>query len=182
MTGYVYHFTDAVRLPWILQSGKLIKAGSTTGGYPKHNYLWATTDSRGSRSATLAVARDKYKDGSILLVRFTLYAEDFKPWREAMSEKPEWTPEFIARLARTGRDMGDNPDNWVCHEGDLPQSRWIAIHARSYRNPSLIDIPLDEKVVRDGDFLGVPIQDRILFSRQGQLESGTIAYAVRLAR
>lgn len=179
---HVYHFTDAVHLPWILQSGKLTKGGSTMGDYPKHDFLWATTDTRGARSATLAAAREHYKKGSILLVRVTLHAEDFKPWREAMADTPEWTPELIARLARTGREMGDNPDNWVCHEGDLPRSRWVAIHARSYRNPSLIDIPLDANIVRDGEFLGVTIEGRTLFSRQGLTKDGTTGYEIRLPR
>jgi hypothetical protein len=53
----VYHFTDSAHLPWILSDGELRAGANKIGGYPAPEFVWATTEDRGSRTATGRLAR-----------------------------------------------------------------------------------------------------------------------------
>jgi hypothetical protein len=86
VTEHVYHFTDTARLPWILRSGELRPGANRVGGYPDPDFLWATVDSRGARSAS--GGGQGYREGLVRLVRFTLRAEDFEPWPGILRRYP----------------------------------------------------------------------------------------------
>jgi hypothetical protein len=157
----VYHFTDTARLPWILHSGVLRAGQNRIGGYPA-DFLWAITDSRDATSAS--VGRKGYRKGVVRLVRFTLPAEDFEPWREIVRRMPDWTPKHIEALERTGNC---SPRKWVCRVDPLPRSRWIEIATRSYTDDRWRPFPKDYIPLEGrGHFLGVVIEGRGYASRQ----------------
>jgi hypothetical protein len=84
----VYHFTCAGCLPWIIAAGELRAGRNQKGNFPKPDFLWATTDRRGDRTAS---AWASYRKGSAL-VRLTLHADDFELWPDIVSRFPQWTP------------------------------------------------------------------------------------------
>jgi len=67
----VYHFTNVARLPWMLRAGELRPGANAIGNYPHPEFVWATTDGRGSRSST---ASQGYRKAMTLLVRISLLA------------------------------------------------------------------------------------------------------------
>jgi hypothetical protein len=130
MEEFVYHFTDSGRLPWIIADGYLAAGRNNSGNYPDPDFLWATSDIRGSMSATWS--KEGYKTGITCLVRITLRASDFEPWLEVAKRCPNWTEADIKRLILTaGRD---SPSAWVARTEQLPQSEWISIHTKAYKD------------------------------------------------
>lgn len=134
----VYHFTDTARLPWILASGDLRGMESTTGGnYPSPDFLWATTDARGSRTAAGAFARDAYQSGKLWQIRFTLNAADFFEWSAAPFRNAAWTARHVEMLESAAR--GENPADWRCRIAPLPLSRVRGIQVKSWTRPGWRD-------------------------------------------
>jgi hypothetical protein len=174
----VYHFTDTVRLPWILASGELRPSRSTVPPYLKHDFLWATSNRNGSQTATLMNAPKAYKSGTINIVRFTLPASLFEFYLTAISRYPEWSSDHVRTLEQTAREKGEDPDAWHVADAPIPSTSWVAIEMRSYANPAWI--PIDPPVLKRGDELGVIINDRPFFSTRFALPgSGRIAYGLR---
>jgi hypothetical protein len=176
----VYHFTDSHHLPWILYSGKLQIAGNRAGGYPEPSFLWATTDARGAKSASAVWSRH-YRNGESLLIRFTLFASDFEPWRITTARYPAWTSEQIIRLERSAR--GCSPVNWRCRVDPLPHSRWIAIACRSYTNNNWRALPLDMKPdyvfgLSENGSLAIKIGDLVYVSAKIDDGINPVTYAV----
>jgi hypothetical protein len=66
----VFHFTDTARLPWILATGELRPGRNAIWDFPSADFLWATTDARGDRTAS--VDRKALRKGFTREVRFTL--------------------------------------------------------------------------------------------------------------
>jgi len=118
MTDFVSHLTDNARLPWILRSAELRPGANRIGGYPDPDFVWATINKRGSRKA--AGSSPSYRRGYSQLVRFTLHATDFEPWRRIVQRYPAWTPDLIARLEQSG---GEPPALWYCRADPLPRAR-----------------------------------------------------------
>jgi hypothetical protein len=131
----VFHFTDTLRLPWILIDRQLSPTrGMAAPDYPRPTFLWATTDAVGDRSAASSGdgSYKLWRQGGSLCVRFALAAEDFTPWAEMQRQSPQWTPEKVARLERNGRKKGSLPERWMCRAEPLGMDRWLAIETRSY--------------------------------------------------
>jgi hypothetical protein len=141
--NYVYHFTDTMRLPWILDSREL-RPGTASKfkfeGLPGLDFVWATTNEHRARSAAAFWDNTRYQDGEVCAIRLTLSADDFEPWPEATKRFPEWTDDHIKRFNETSQ--GDNPADWRTHIGSLGRPKWLAIHARGYLEPWR-EVPLD---------------------------------------
>ena len=61
MTSRLYHFTDTAHLPWIFMAGELRPGLNRIGNYPSPEFVWATTDARGDRSA--AASKQGVREG-----------------------------------------------------------------------------------------------------------------------
>lgn len=177
---HVYHFTDNVRLPWILKSGVLNISASNTGPFPKLDFLWATSMSTRCPTATICNSMHLYKEGKLLLVRFTLDVRQFYPWRTVMARYPIWTPDMIELLAETGKALGDDPDTWYCREAPLPKSDWLALAVRSYTIPWTY-ISMDHALEPGAQgSLAIPVLGRSVFSKPMKLADGRTSYQVAL--
>src|SRR5712691_7529216 len=130
MTSRLYHFTDTAHLPWIFMAGELRPGLNRIGNYPSPEFVWATTDARGDRSA--AASKQGVREGLTRLVRFTLAVGDFEPWPVARARFPQWTPEKIEKLERTGKARGSSPLTWHCRVDPLPADRWLSIETKKY--------------------------------------------------
>lgn len=136
-TKTIFHHTDSARLPWILRDQMLKPGSNRVGNYPD-DFLWATPDPMGDPTASSAVAKNKYRDGDIAAVRFTLSATDFRPWNEMKASHPRWQAHHIAILESAAMKMGASPQliaQWQCRLEPLPASRWLAVEFRTWRNP-----------------------------------------------
>src|SRR5262249_35408585 len=154
----LYHFTDTARLRWILQSVELRPGANRIGGYPHPDFLWATADVRGSRTAS---ASGYYRSGATRLVRFTLRPEDFEPWHSIVKRFPAWTPDQIARLEHAARGR-DQPALWHCRAEPLPRAHWVEIATRGYTDQGWQKLALDTYPLRRGvDLLGVVINKKL---------------------
>jgi hypothetical protein len=168
---HVYHFTDTARLPWILKDGWL-RPSDNHVIYPR-DFLWATTDERGSRSSSVLAPKTKgaYCDGRVALVRFTLASEAFIPWPMILDAYPEWTESHRLLLEKTARQMGDTAiENWRCRAEPIGLSCVIAVHAKAYVGAwKKLESPASVRVSGHPDVLGVRIGGRSYFSRQKSL-------------
>jgi hypothetical protein len=131
----VYHFTDTVRLPWIIRSGELRPDTNRIGGFPQ-DFLWATTSERGDRTSS-SMSGDSvraYREEVLQLVRFTLDPADFSDWREIVSQSPDWRMDQILALEKAAAASGerDADRRWRCRIAPLPIARAISVHAKSY--------------------------------------------------
>lgn len=174
----VYHFTDTAHLPWILQAGELRPGANRIGGFPDPDFLWATTNERGSRRA-VGNHPQFYHAGKSQLVRFTLNAADFEPWREIVRRYPAWTPVQIEMLERAG---GEPPTLWHCRVAPLPRSHWMEIATKPYTRSTWRALPTDVVSAPCGDgFLGIIVDQRLYASRRIDQGAGQpTAYDVRV--
>jgi hypothetical protein len=125
----VYHFTCTARLPWIVEAGELRPGRNQVGSYPV-DFLWATTNKQGDRTAS---AMQRYRAGGEALVRLTLHAEDFEEWPAILERFPQWTREHVRRLENAARRRGEtNFSSWHARAGALPLSRFINAEAKTY--------------------------------------------------
>jgi hypothetical protein len=175
---HVHHFTNTARLPWILSSGELRPGANAVGKFPDPEFVWATTDHRGSRTAAI---RPGYRDGTWLLVRFTLSIDDFKPWARIPSLYPTWTPEAVERLERSGRKMGDDPAQWWCRIEPLPLSRAVAIETKAYRDPTWTALRSREVIHLPDGMLGIVIGKTLFCSKQFEESDGRTGYLAMVA-
>jgi hypothetical protein len=177
VTDFVYHFTDTAHLPWILRTAELRPGANRIGGYPDPDFVWATINKLGSRKAV--GSGPSYRAGCTQLVRFTLHATDFEPWRRIVQRYPAWTPDQIERLEQSG---GEPSTLWYCRTDPLLRSRWIEIATKAYTNGTWRSLPMDVAHVSCGDgFLGVVVGGRPYVSRQvDQGEGHPLAYELRL--
>lgn len=125
----VYHFTDTARLPWIVGAKELRPSRNQIGGFPSPDFLWATTHSQGDRTAA---GMQAYREGVTALVRLTLFAEDFEPWRAIIARFPQWTIEHVRRLEAAARACGQNFECWRARTERLPLSRVISAEEKTY--------------------------------------------------
>jgi hypothetical protein len=130
----VYHHTDTMRLPWIFVERQLCPSRGAFEDYPRPTFLWATTDECGDRTAALASkeGRMAWRRGWTQIVRFILAGEDFEPWPDICKRFPQWTPQYINRLERSGRAKGASPERWLCRTEPLSPERWLGVETRSY--------------------------------------------------
>lgn len=141
----VYHFTDSLRLPWIIGSGELRPSLNQIGGFPI-DFLWATTSAVGDRTCTSQIGAIKqlYRDGGIQMVRFSLPADAFLHWRQAVAQFPEWTPHHVAALEYSAQHFGETEtgiNNWRCRVTPLPIAS-ATVEAKSYAGGRWV--PIDD--------------------------------------
>ena len=146
----VYHFTDTLRLPWIIQTAELRPDPNRFGGFPS-DFLWATLNEAGDRTsaAQSGDAKRLYREGAMQIVRITLPEEHFVGWREAIdAPSPDWSAEHVIMLERAAATMGESGiENWRVHLGPLPLSTALAIDAKSYAGGRWVSIPTDQNFV-----------------------------------
>jgi hypothetical protein len=138
----VYHFTDTLRLPWILEAGELRPNPTCIAGFPP-DFLWATTAEAGDRTSSAAAPAvlKHWRDGELQLVRFVLKAADFGDWEEA-ARLSNWSVEQIKALKKAARRFGEpNTGNWRSRSGPLEISNALRVEAKSYRGGRWV--PLD---------------------------------------
>ena len=171
----VYHFSDTGRLPWIVSTDELRPGANAVGGYPSPEFIWATSDARGSRTA--AGGAQGYREDKVRLVRFTVDAADFEPWSGIGARYPAWTPEQIARLENSARRKGDDPATWWCRVDPLPLARTVLIETRAYRGPGWQPWITSLVVLADrDDMLGVVLGGEAFLSRKVTIANGRTGY------
>jgi hypothetical protein len=129
----VYHYTDTIRLPWIIVSGELQPSNNRIGGYPR-DLLWATTNANGDRtsSAMSPSGLGLWRDGICELIRFSLHAKDFESFSHVICNCPEWTADQIARLESSAAAMGEtDTSRWRCRSEPLPLTKALRVEAKS---------------------------------------------------
>jgi hypothetical protein len=177
MSGFVYHHTCTAHLPWILASGHLKPLRDKVTGLPDPDFLWATTDPRGDRTASIGWAA--LRAGDALAVRFTCRAEDFQPWNAAWRSHPAWTQSHVNILENAAR--GSNPRDWYCRIEPLSLGQVIAIETKGYRDAGW------RKFEREGvrlwakqaeGYLGVLIGGRVFASRRCRFQNGLEGYEI----
>jgi hypothetical protein len=188
--GNVYHFTNTVHLPWIFASGELRPGRNKLGRAPVE-CIWATGSSVGDLTCSAMCRRhvgfnianpayEAFRQGEQLLVRFTLKAADFFPWKIIRQKFVEWTEAEIERYENAAREWKQPTDEWYCRAAPLPLDQVVAIDTRSYRNKQwkplhtrtsalLPDLP--------GEPLGVEIDGNLYVSLQGDGPGGVAVYA-----
>lgn len=124
----LYHYTDTARLPWIIQSGELRPGRNAIGGFPQPDFLWATSDPQGDRTAS-AHRGDYWRRGALWHARFVLDPADFLRWADNRDSLPGWTADHVGRLEAA---KGASPSAWWYREASLPLSACRAVEVRSY--------------------------------------------------
>jgi hypothetical protein len=133
-TKFAYHYTDTIRLPWIIESGELRPGTNRIGGFPR-DFLWATTNESGDRtsSAMSPAGLRLWRDGASQLVRLTLNAIDFASFPEITKSCPEWTADHAARLIKAAAAMGEkDTSKWLSRSEPLSLARVVRVEAKSF--------------------------------------------------
>jgi hypothetical protein len=177
MQSHVYHFTDTARLPWIVATGELRPNRNQIGGNPV-DFLWATTNRQGDRTAS-AMMQGGYRKGVTALVRLTLHAEDFELWPAILKRFPEWTSERVRMLEAVGRRQGETSfGHWRARAETLPLSRVISVEAKAYRgNWSTIDSHAAYMRSSDPTVRGVLLNGTVFASIQDVRPGQVTSYA-----
>ena len=178
----LYHFTDTIRLPWIMRSGELRPGANRIGGFPDPDFVWATTNESGDRSASGGAGKigsQAYRAGASRLVRLKLRAEDFIQWGKIGQRYPAWTPDQIARLEAAAKGKSSS-DAWWCRADPLPRSKWVQIDTRSYAAPTWKPLDLSTEVIPGPalDSYGVIVNGRRFCSAQRAGPAGATAYMI----
>lgn len=160
----VYHFTDTVRLPWIIASKELRADYYRLGHFPDHDFVWATTSSKGDRTASAMMS---YRQRIAALVRLTLFAEDFEPWPAIIERFPQWTMQHVRDFEAAARRMGEtNTSCWLARAEPLPLSRVIYAEAKTYTGRWQAIEFVKVHHPRDPTLLGFVLNDIVYFSQQ----------------
>lgn len=175
----LYHHTDTARLPWILRSGELRAGRNAIGGFPDPDFLWVTGRPEGDR--TSSASRGKALScGYVRLVRFTLPADEFEPWRDVMARYPQWTSEQIQRLIDVARQKGLSAadiNSWQTRLDPLPRPKWIAIETRSWTDKRWKPLSVDTKPFELApDILGLEVDGRPFIYREFDTYHGAQGY------
>ncbi|MFG1184394.1 hypothetical protein [Xanthobacter aminoxidans] len=172
----IYHFTSTAHLPWIIESGELRAGRNKIGGFPDPDFLWATSNRYGDRTAT-AMASPAYRDGKTWAVRLTLDPVGFAHWSIIPGLFAQWTGDQVERLERLAAGKSD-PRDWWCAPGPMPLSCVTVMETRSYRDSSWKRIEPEVTTIWQGGtkWLGVQIGDRQFFSAKCIGPHGQDAY------
>jgi hypothetical protein len=168
----VYHFTDAGRLPWIVASGELRPGLNRVGTYPC-DFLWATTNPLGDRTATAMVAEGGYRRGLIPLIRISLSPEGFERWPDVLRHFPNWTRADVARLENGARLMGQNDFSvWRARSLPVPGDQWIAVEGKMWNSKTWHRVDLATACMPYHEGLAVQFGDTVYGSMKLPLENG----------
>lgn len=130
----VYHFTDTIRLPWILASGELRPSRNVVARWPMA-LLWATSNPVGDRTSNINSewSLKAYRQGVSQMVRFTLRGSDFLSWQEIQNQFPVWTATDVYRIESSARERGETGiDKWYGRVDGLPLDAVVEVHAKTY--------------------------------------------------
>jgi hypothetical protein len=190
----VYHFTDTLALPWIIESGALRPHAKLLVGIGRTDaFVWATTNPAGDKTARAMVVaaggepEEALKQNRYRLVRLTLRAKSFRPWAKVV-RKEGWTPGQLAELAdddyKRGCEVGYQ-DQWRVRSTRLPLANVLKAEAKTFAGPWR-RIELDPgQVVRteNPNFKGYRLGRKTLFAmrmpRDDVLVRGDSKYAYR---
>ena len=134
MTDVAYHYTTTAHLSWIILTDDLRPSENKISKLP-FDFLWATTSTKIDRTSSAAqpAFRQALRMGFVRVARFTLAAEDFKPWPDILESYPEWTHEQQQETERLARLRGQfDPREWRCRVDPLPLDRVIALETKGY--------------------------------------------------
>jgi len=130
MSDTVFHFSDTLRLPWIVADGELRPSFNSYWGDKR--YLWATLNPDGDQTARPLrnKCNEDYEHGKVLIIRFTCPATGFISWRR-LARNLSWTAEQIAELETSDRrDFGEHGfARWRCRRTALPLSSILKVEA-----------------------------------------------------
>lgn len=179
MQSVVYHFTDTARLPFIMACSELRPGRNAYGGFPDPDFLWATLNPSGDRTAS--GGREPYRQGLVRVVRFTLAEEDFFPWSEVTTRHSEWTPDHIRQLELAAKGMSA-PKDWYCRAESLSKERWLKIETKSYLEGRWTNFDLESPLYaahgRVAPALALQFGNRMLVSTRHLSLDGTESYSV----
>jgi hypothetical protein len=180
----VYHFTDTIRLPWILESCDLQPNATCIDGFPP-DFLWATTNETGDRSSSAAADKilKLWRDGELQLVRFVLKATDFGDWEEA-AKRSGWSEGHIKALKKAAHQLGERkPSNWRSRSVALPISNALRIEAKSYRRGrwTPLDVNRESCITSESDpnFRGVILEDQVYCATRKLTSFGNSYQSIR---
>lgn len=170
----VYHFTDTVRLPWIVASKELRADYYQLGHFPCHDFVWATTRPQGDRTAT---SMWSYRQRVAALVRLTLFAEDFESWPEIIERFPQWTMAHVRDFEAAARRMGETNTNcWRARAEPLSLPRVLRADAKTYTGQWQAIELVGGQHPRDPTLRGVVLNDIVSCSRQYVREGQPTGY------
>jgi hypothetical protein len=177
-----HHFTDTIRLPWIIESGELRPSTNRIGNYPR-DFLWATTSESGDRtSSAMSPSCDQlYRDGSLQRVRLTLDAADFTSFHDITTDCPEWTSDHNAQLTMAAAAMGRcDTSKWLCRAEPLSLVKVVRAEAKSYAAGRWVEIDLSPGrcIARRSHprSRGIVIGDHAYMARRELQADGNVAY------
>jgi hypothetical protein len=176
----VYHYANTTHLPWILEVHELRPEPNNAGGYPI-DFLWATTNPKGSRSSSAFANKESLRAGHTRLVRFTLPASAFVTWPGIVERFPQWTPDHVNRLEDAARKLGDDDsDSWRCRAEPLALTPDTVIETKSYTGEwSPLDSAAPVFVAGLDEVRGAIIDGMVYFSMRGAAPDGRTIYMVR---
>ena len=97
----VYHLTNTLHLPWIIESGELRPHTNHLPGVGAVSYHWATANRTGDKTAmAVMVAKDRplpWEEDLYRLVRFSLPGDAFLTWTEII-RRDGFTADQVAEL------------------------------------------------------------------------------------
>lgn len=94
--------------------------------------LWATTNPAGDKTASAAYAKQLHKDGVIQVVRMTLDADAFGPWRDVIKGLPGWTEQNVTDLEKAAKALGQDTSAWRCRVAPVRDYDWLAVDAKRH--------------------------------------------------
>lgn len=137
MADTIFHVTNTLHLPWLVESGELRPHTNELAGIGRVTFLWATSNPHGDRTAGAMISADYHQAGwhedLFRLVRLTLPGDAFLPWCQIV-EMSNWTPAEVAKLvALDHRKFGEyGHEHWRCRHDPLPLDRVLKAECRAY--------------------------------------------------
>jgi hypothetical protein len=181
----LYHFTTSARLPRILRSGELRVPDYRDAGHPGRDFVWATSDPNGERTAAGAIGTwgPEYRGGRLCRVRLTLGGDGFEPWREMVARYPGWTSDVIERYELTARRHEQSTAVWHCCPDNVPVAEIQTADARTYLGHSWRPFDLAQCRIKqatggpaDADCMGIEIDGKEYWSERTAAASGFDQY------
>lgn len=152
----VYHLTNTLHLPWIIESGELRPHTNHLPGVGAVSYHWATANRTGDKTAmAVMVAKDRplpWEEDLYRLVRFSLPGDAFLTWTEIIRRDGFTADQVAERVESDHKHHGEfGHDKWRCRQDPLPLDQVLKVEARTYSGRwRPIDISPD-RVVRTND-------------------------------
>jgi hypothetical protein len=164
----LYHHSHSLSLPQIMRDGflKPLDVSKITGlsaGLP--DYVHATTNAEGDDASSVSYFIRDDPELDHIRVRFTLHAEDFKPWRETVEADPRFSREIIKALAASKPGLRATPYNWFVSAENIPLTRVKAIHFKTKRDSDWREVqrPWRFVIETDDGVLGYELGSRETF-------------------